>query len=293
MQQTPMTARSTEATSLDIDLALQGQGDALERVLREVEPQAFGLAIRMLGNREDALDATQEILIRIATRLSGFKGDSSFSTWTYRVAANALIDFRRAQKRSRERSFSELAQGLESGLEAFDNLANASSAVTPEDHAVASEMALMCTQGMLMALDRPHRLAYILGEVFDLSSQQAADTAGLTPAAFRQQLSRARRDLRGFMTRTCGLVHADAPCRCEKQVAALPSQTAQVLRRMPLSDGAPSPILRNAESRAGLSELAQLRRVARVFRAHPAYAADQDVVAGIRARIAATVFGRA
>ena len=292
-----MTAPGPQQTyPPDIELALQGQADALERLLREVEPQAFGLAIRMLGNREDALDATQEILIRVATRLSGFKGDSSFSTWTYRVAAHALIDFRREQKRSREHSFSELAQNLESGLEAFDNLANvanAASAVTPEDHAVASEMALMCTQGMLMALDRPHRLAYILGEVFDLSSQQAADIAGLTPAAYRQQLSRARRDLREFMSRTCGLVGADAPCRCEKQVAASSAQTVRVLRRQPLSGGASSPILRNAESRAGLSELSQLRRMAQVFRAHPAYAADQDIVAGIRARIAATVFGRA
>ena len=80
-----MTAPGPQQTyPPDIELALQGQADALERLLREVEPQAFGLAIRMLGNREDALDATQEILIRVATRLSGFKGDSSFSTWTYR-----------------------------------------------------------------------------------------------------------------------------------------------------------------------------------------------------------------
>ena len=80
----------------DIPLALQGDADALERVLLAAQPLIFNLALRMLGRRADALDITQEVLLKIATHLSEYRRESRFSTWVYRIGVNALLDEKRA-----------------------------------------------------------------------------------------------------------------------------------------------------------------------------------------------------
>jgi RNA polymerase sigma factor (sigma-70 family) len=58
-------------------------------------PWIFNIAIRMLGRRADAEDATQDVLVRALKSLHAFRGDSEFRTWLYRVAANHLLNVRR------------------------------------------------------------------------------------------------------------------------------------------------------------------------------------------------------
>ncbi len=65
-------------------------------VLEQIQNPVYGLALRMLWHPEDARDATQEILLRILQSLESFRGDSSFMTWVYRVAANHLRNFRKS-----------------------------------------------------------------------------------------------------------------------------------------------------------------------------------------------------
>src|SRR5262249_15064298 len=67
--------------------ARSGDRESLERLVLKVQDRVHGLAVRMLWNPDDARDATQEILVRIVTRLGTFRGGSSFATWVYRVAA--------------------------------------------------------------------------------------------------------------------------------------------------------------------------------------------------------------
>ena len=71
--------------------ALDGDRDAVDRLVRDLQGDVYGLAIRMLWNREDAEDATQEILVRVVTRLSQFDFRSRLRTWVYRVAVNYLL----------------------------------------------------------------------------------------------------------------------------------------------------------------------------------------------------------
>ena len=71
--------------------------------------------------------------------------------------------------------------------------------------------------GMLMCLDREQRMIYILGELFEIDHQTGADIFGITPANFRQRLSRVRKDLYNWMNKKCGLVNTDNPCRCPKK----------------------------------------------------------------------------
>jgi hypothetical protein len=72
--------------------AKAGEADALERLAEALQDDVFRLALRMTAHREDAEDATQEILVKIITKLGGFRGDSSVRTWAYRIAVRHVLD---------------------------------------------------------------------------------------------------------------------------------------------------------------------------------------------------------
>ena len=68
---------------------------ALEQLVLAVRDRVYRLCLRMTARPPDAEDATQEILIRVITRLSTFRGEAAFTTWVHRIAVNHLLDRRR------------------------------------------------------------------------------------------------------------------------------------------------------------------------------------------------------
>ena len=88
-----------------IDAALAGDEKALGKLLASVQDQVFNLALRMLGTVPDAEDATQEVLVKACTRLSGFRRESAFSTWVFRIALNHLATYRKGLFAQRPVSF--------------------------------------------------------------------------------------------------------------------------------------------------------------------------------------------
>jgi DNA-directed RNA polymerase specialized sigma24 family protein len=169
----------------------------------------------MTGSPDDALDATQEILIRVMTRLSSFKREAAFSTGVHRVGVNHLLDRKRSAVERFELTFSAFADDLHAGLTPVAPNAG------PELDVLAREVKEDCTLAMLICLDRPLRVAYILGEVFGVSSTDGAWICGTTEAAYRKRLSRTRDAIREFVAQYCGLVApASARCHCRKRVPA-------------------------------------------------------------------------
>ena len=73
---------------------------------------------------------------------------------------------------------------------------------------------------MLQCLDRPHRLAYVLGEIMELAGPEAAEVLDISPALFRKRLQHARAAVISFTKAYCSLASDDAPCRCDRQVAS-------------------------------------------------------------------------
>lgn len=203
---------------IDVEAALilRAQGGelvALDALLRWIQAPVSNFAVRMLGRRDDAQDATQQILLKVTTRLGGWRSESAFGTWVYRIAANHLINARSRSPQRHELSFDELGAQLDRGLAYAERVGFDGQALTPEDKLEARRTALSCTQAMLTCLDAPGRLADVLDEIFGLESPAAAEVQGITPAAHRQRLARARHAVHGFMAGRCGLVNADAPCR--------------------------------------------------------------------------------
>ena len=191
-----------------VDRARGGDRDALGQLVAATKDMVFNLAIRMLGSPSDAEDATQEILIRIITHLGSFRGESAFRTWAYRVASNHLLTTRKRGAELRADSLDALGERL------ADNLAAGDPAV--DDQLIVHEAKLICTSTLLACLDRDHRLAYILGEIFELAGDEGAAILDIAPDAFRKRLSRARARMDEFMAKQCGLVNPASTCRCAK-----------------------------------------------------------------------------
>ena len=144
-------------------------------------------------------DATQEILVKVLTRLSTFHGQAAFTTWVHRVAVNHLLDRKRSAVERYEMSFGVFADDLHDGLTAAPDS-------SPELDVLAREVKHGCTLALLTCLDREARVAYVLGEVFGVSSRDGAWICETSEAAYRQRLSRARAAVRSFVTAHCGLV---------------------------------------------------------------------------------------
>lgn len=79
-------------------MARKGDLKAYEDLVQRYQHTVFNLASKMVNNREDALDIAQETFIQIYLALPGFRGESIFSTWLYRVASNKCLDFLRKKK---------------------------------------------------------------------------------------------------------------------------------------------------------------------------------------------------
>ena len=264
-----------------IAAATGGDLDAIDRLLRTVQPGIFNLAVRMLGNREDAADATQEILLRVVTHLSGFRGESAFPTWVFRVARNHLLDAVTRTKEAPHWSLDAMREQLARGL-AFDGGERVS--LTPEDKLEARQVAIRCTQSLLMTLDRAQRLAYLLDLVFGLTSEEAADVLQISAAAYRKRLSRARSAIETFAASTCGLVDERAPCRCDRQLPALRHVDAQTARPV----GALRLVhpVEWAAAERQFDAIVRMSDRAAVFRAHPDYQAPDAMIGAIRAVLA-------
>ena len=191
-----------------------GDREALEDLIQRHQGWIYNIAIRMLYHPQDAQDATQEILIKVLTRLSSFEGRSSFRTWLYRIAVNHLLNMKRGRAEDPTINFRTYGEALGQmpDLDLPDTKAS-----SPDTNLLVTEAMLSCTTGMLLCLDREQRLAYILGGIFALSDTVSAEVLEITPANFRQRLARARRDLRNFMNDKCGLVNQANPCRCAKK----------------------------------------------------------------------------
>ena len=200
-----------------IDLAKAGDARALEAVVRGVQDRLYRLAVRMLADPQAAQDATQEILIRIITKLSTFQGDSKFETWTYRVATNYLLTAKKVIARDPGLSFQLFADDLLNGL--ADETAAAA-----EDHVMLNELRVRCTMAMLLCLDRDHRAAYVLGEVLEFEHAEAAEILDISAANYRKRLSRARKAVLEFTASSCGLAKASAACSCRKRLPAALAQ---------------------------------------------------------------------
>jgi RNA polymerase sigma factor (sigma-70 family) len=197
-----------------INKAINGDQTALEGIIASIQNNLYYLSLRMLANPDDAKDATQDILIKIITNLSSFRFESQFNTWVYRIASNYLISEKKIVNKNLGLTFDVFKADLEQGLQEPDVLRD-----EPDYQVMLNELRINCTMAMMLCLELPHRMAYILGDILEMEHNEASTILCISKDNFRKQLSRARIKVTQFTEKSCGLVNTCAKCSCDKKLA--------------------------------------------------------------------------
>ena len=169
--------------------AAGGDEDAFAQLVGLHEKKVYGLALRMCGNPEDAADAAQEAFLAAWKGLPRFRGEAGFSTWLYRLTANAAIDcLRREKKRRGELSI----EGGELPLSLPD------AGPSPQEAAEGGELRAAVNAALARLTDQ-HRTVLILRELQELSYEEIAGALGLDLGTVKSRISRARKALRKIL----------------------------------------------------------------------------------------------
>jgi RNA polymerase sigma-70 factor, ECF subfamily len=188
--------RDDPASSDDPDARLvarwqSGDASAFELLVRRHERRVYRLLLRMLGNREDAEDAAQEAFLSLHRHGHRFRREARFSTFVYRVAANAALNRRRSLGRSRARE-RELALRQAAG----SHLPPAPR--DPEGATTGAEVQVR-VQHALMELPPDLRAAVVLYDIEGQSYRDIAEALGIPEGTVKSRIHRARSALRDLL----------------------------------------------------------------------------------------------
>lgn len=193
--------------------ATEGDKKALETLVADVQDIVFNLSLRMLGTFADAEDAAQDILLKMITHLSSFKGGSAFTTWVFSIAVNHLKNYKKHMFARYPLSFEYYGDDIENGkIQDVPDLTQ-----NVEKDILAEELKMSCTNVMLQCLDAESRCIFILGTMFKIDSRIAGDILRMTPEAYRQRLSRVRKKMAEFLGQYCG-EYGNGRCKCRDRV---------------------------------------------------------------------------
>jgi RNA polymerase sigma-70 factor, ECF subfamily len=161
----------------------------IEQVFRDYAPRIYNLARRMLGNDADAEDVTQEVLLRLMSKLDTFRGESAFPTWLHRVTVNAALGHRR--KRAVRQSH-EVHDPLDSVFENGNYARPVRQwSVRPEQRALDQETHDLIEKA-IADLPEIYRDVYVLADVEGLPNAEIGDLLQLSVPAVKSRLHRAR-----------------------------------------------------------------------------------------------------
>lgn len=253
--------------------AVVGDRPALDALCRRLQGPLFRLSVRMCDDPEQASDETQEILLRIVTRLAQFRGEARLLTWAYTIATRHLL--RARSKRARLRSVETLADSLRGGLRVTADVVDAE----PERELLVHETRLGCTNAMLACLSVEERMAIVLVEMLGAEPQLAAELCEVPGPTLRKRLSRARSKLRPVLEDLCGLSRPDAPCSCRRMAVA------KARAGRPRSPLAKLPVVDDGAFRDAHEALAGLRRVGPIFAGERPVGPPRELWASLRERL--------
>lgn len=170
----------------------KGDTSAFDELIRRYKDRVYGVVYRFLGNREEALDVSQEVFVRAYKGIQGFRGNAQVYTWLYSIAANlARNRLRDSGRRGRDKTTS-----LEALQESAPGLADSmTQAASPRENAISEEMQAVLQQ-CLNELPEHYRLAFVLRTFEDLSYEEISEVMGCPVGTVKSRLNQARQMLR-------------------------------------------------------------------------------------------------
>ena len=173
---------------------LRGNVNDFEKLVTAYEKNVYSLALRMVGDPEDAADMTQETFIKAYRSLSSFRGDSKFSSWLYRIASNVCLDFLRSRSRHPQVSLSTVDEDDRATFELPDMRQN------PEEQ-LMKKLSMEAVRRGLEQLPEQQRQILVLRELGGLSYAELAQTLGLEEGTVKSRIFRARKRLCALLLR--------------------------------------------------------------------------------------------
>ena len=173
-----------------------GNTNAFEDLVTEYQKQVYHIALKMTGNEEDAFDLSQETFLKAYRTLSTFRGEASFGSWLYRMAANLCIDFLRRKKRRGGEKVISLDEDEEEGrrpLELPDLR------YEPQNALEKKETRERVQEG-LRRLPHEQRLILVLRDVEGFSYQEISDILKIELGTVKSRIYRARAHLAQLLT---------------------------------------------------------------------------------------------
>lgn len=169
-----------------IERAYGGDPSAFNRLMAQHENRMYAVALRMCANREDAQDCLQEAMLRVYRAIGSFKGQSTFSTWVYRITMNTCLDELRRKKNRQNTSLDNL---VDMGWSPTDGGAG------PEKQALMHEMREKM-HGAIRELPDDMRAAVVLRDIQGFSYDEIAQMLEINVGTIKSRISRGREKLR-------------------------------------------------------------------------------------------------
>jgi RNA polymerase sigma-70 factor (ECF subfamily) len=170
-----------------IRAAQQGEREAFDELVRQTYVDTFTLAYRLTGNEEDARDVAQDAYLRAWRGIGRFRGEAQFSTWMYRITANAASSHTQRRRRQRTEQLDDYAEPLEERIESLPG------------PAAESAEALDRVSVAITTLPMKLRTVVVLKDVYGLSHEEIASELDISVAAAKVRLHRARRKLKEML----------------------------------------------------------------------------------------------
>lgn len=175
-----------------IEKVLGGDANAFEELVLKYEKTVYNLALRMVGDRDDAFDMTQEAFIKAYGSLSSFRGDSKFSVWIYRITTNVCLDFLRSKSRKQQVSLTVSDDDEDAQLDIPDLKAD------PEQQLI-KKISMQSVEEGLKTLPDKQRQILVMRELGGMSYAEIGAALSLEEGTVKSRIFRARKRLCAFL----------------------------------------------------------------------------------------------
>lgn len=175
-----------------IEKVLGGDANAFEELVLKYEKTVYNLALRMVGDRDDAFDMTQEAFIKAYGSLSSFRGDSKFSVWIYRITTNVCLDFLRSKSRKQQVSLTVSDDDEDAQLDIPDPSS------TPEQQLI-KKISMQSVEEGLKTLPDKQRQILVMRELGGMSYAEIGAALSLEEGTVKSRIFRARKRLCAFL----------------------------------------------------------------------------------------------
>src|SRR5579872_3821289 len=201
-----MTSPTDEELVVRCKTELPGNTRSYEILVQRYLSRVYSIVYRVVGNKEEAEDITQEVFIKVYNGLKKFEQQASFSTWIYRIATNCALDSLDKMERRPKIHIRLFSSKNQQESEQHENDLPASSEAVPEEVAVQSELR-DCINRVLKKLDREQARLLLLRDFDDRSYEEIAKLLESGLSAVKMRIHRARLAFQHMFGQICGSIY--------------------------------------------------------------------------------------